>query len=381
VSDLEDREFDELIEKIGDSPDPKEALEAALEETEQKPTLKKLNEMLDTVHVPKDAGQYKDILTDVMKRIPPSWGRWISCQKGWYPLIAETHQALVDIFPNYQVHQVKEKYGGLRYYWGANETVQMPGHPCPRYPGPDAPEYLAEQYKKDHLAWHQLLKEYLESETGQAASEQLNERHQKADRIVEAAEKKSLTTCELCGEPGQLAATRAASSWYQTLCDAHIKEKNMIAAKDWEQWWDNEGSQLYLERMQNHTRKELQNKRVVIFVKNPDPQKELIVDAETITEIGYAQELIKNPPDAVFLANDELAIEYLSLLSEPYLDQLQNITDSLDYIAIDAKERDKFPDIYHYDDQSWPRELNLVRQRMNLSARLNKDYFWKDNQR
>jgi hypothetical protein len=80
---------------------------------------------------------------------------------GWYDLILRTHAALIAIDPKYGLCQIKEKFGGLRYYI-AEGTDEM---------------------------W----------------------------AIVEAAEKESITTCEECGEPGVLRNL----SWIRTLCDKH----------------------------------------------------------------------------------------------------------------------------------------------------------------
>ena len=71
---------------------------------------------LNTPRVPNDAGEYADGLAAVLNRIPKGWGRWIECGRGWYPLIVETDQKLAALDPDYEVHQVKEKFGGLRYY-------------------------------------------------------------------------------------------------------------------------------------------------------------------------------------------------------------------------------------------------------------------------
>ena len=71
---------------------------------------------LNTPHVPEDAGEYADGLTAILNRIPKGWGRWIECGRGWYPLLIETDQKLAALDPDYEVHQVKEKFGGLRYY-------------------------------------------------------------------------------------------------------------------------------------------------------------------------------------------------------------------------------------------------------------------------
>lgn len=129
-----------------------------------------LEEYLDATHLPDDAGEYADGLLRVLNRIPPRWGRWISCDKGWHPLIIELDQRLAEIVPDYQVYQVKEKFGALHYY------IDLPDH---------------------NLGPRQNLLD--------AARDIINE-----------YEELSVTTCEVCGESGK---TRVRNHWYKTLCD------------------------------------------------------------------------------------------------------------------------------------------------------------------
>jgi hypothetical protein len=75
-----------------------------------------LNQVLNALQVPSDAGGLAADLERILRRIPDGWGRWIGCGKGWYPLIVELDQRLADLDPGYHVHQVKEKYGTLSYY-------------------------------------------------------------------------------------------------------------------------------------------------------------------------------------------------------------------------------------------------------------------------
>ncbi len=130
--------------------------------------------LLDKIHMPADAGEYEDDLRRIMARIPPGWGRWISCSRGWYPIIIELDQALAEIDPDYELHQVKEKYAGLRFYFHASDG--MP-----------------------------------EAET------------QRMEALVDAAESRCEATCELCGKPG----TRHTSQrgWLMTLCSACAADK------------------------------------------------------------------------------------------------------------------------------------------------------------
>lgn len=67
-------------------------------------------------HIPEDAGEHLAGIVEVLSRIPDGWGRWISCDAGWYPLITELGAELAAIDPNYVVHQIKEKFGTLRFY-------------------------------------------------------------------------------------------------------------------------------------------------------------------------------------------------------------------------------------------------------------------------
>jgi hypothetical protein len=85
------------------------------------------------------------------------WG--FDCGDGWFDLI---DQLSADLAPlGVVATQVKEKYGGLRFYYH-----------CP------------------------------------------SETDDKADELVEAAEEKSYTICELCGEPGEC----NTGPWYRVRC-------------------------------------------------------------------------------------------------------------------------------------------------------------------
>lgn len=93
--------------------------------------------------------------------------------KGWLPIVTTLHEQLLRLDPEYQIHQVKEKFGGLRYYYGASENV---------------------------------------SEITRAVMYQL----------VGYAEHLSYRTCETCGRPGQV---RNDLGWVLTLCDGCYGDK------------------------------------------------------------------------------------------------------------------------------------------------------------
>ncbi|ORA27399.1 hypothetical protein [Mycobacterium aquaticum] len=119
----------------------------------------------DKLHVPDDAGEYRDGLIRIMRRIPPNWGRWISCSKGWYPIIVELDQQLAELDPAYELHQCKEKFGGLRYY--------------------------------------------VHTELGDEARDRMW-------ALIRQAETQCDATCELCGQPG--AQHTNGRSWLKTVC-------------------------------------------------------------------------------------------------------------------------------------------------------------------
>ena len=53
-------------------------------------------------------------------------GFTVDCDAGWHQLIVDTHAQLLELDPNYQIAQIKEKFGGLRYYYdtGASASVE-----------------------------------------------------------------------------------------------------------------------------------------------------------------------------------------------------------------------------------------------------------------
>lgn len=88
-------------------------------------------------------------------------------QVGWYPLIKNLINELINLGWDKQVTQVKEKFGGLRFYINGGSD---------------------EMYNK-----------------------------------ITEAEKLSHETCELCGKKGEL---RTKIRWFTTLCDEHYEQKH-----------------------------------------------------------------------------------------------------------------------------------------------------------
>ncbi|MCZ4278923.1 hypothetical protein [Rhodococcoides yunnanense] len=125
---------------------------------------------LNSLHMPRDAGEYAVGLSRLLLRIPDGRGRWVSHRKGWYRLITDLDASLANVDPDYEVHQVKEKFGVLRFYFN---------------PSTDNREVLRRM--------RELVK------------------------VVEIA---SAYTCEECGRNGTDVCLRKLPYIVQTLCDA-----------------------------------------------------------------------------------------------------------------------------------------------------------------
>ena len=58
----------------------------------------------------------------VVSRIADGYEKYVSCDKGWWPIIEQLDLRLAEIDPSYVIYQVKEKFGQLRFYY-------EPSHP------------------------------------------------------------------------------------------------------------------------------------------------------------------------------------------------------------------------------------------------------------
>lgn len=59
------------------------------------------------------------------EKISSSFSKHISIDEGWYQIVVDCDKELTTIDPNYQIQQIKEKFGGLRYYMTpSNDTTE-----------------------------------------------------------------------------------------------------------------------------------------------------------------------------------------------------------------------------------------------------------------
>lgn len=69
--------------------------------------------------------QMLEIEQKLIARIPKGYGRYISCNEGWYKILEEIDNKLAYLDPNYRIAQIKEKYGTLRFYFDTDAEGLM----------------------------------------------------------------------------------------------------------------------------------------------------------------------------------------------------------------------------------------------------------------
>ncbi len=55
-------------------------------------------------------------------KIIPEYGKTIDIDAGWYQIVIDCDRELTQIDPHYQIFQIKEKFGGLRYYFHPSQS-------------------------------------------------------------------------------------------------------------------------------------------------------------------------------------------------------------------------------------------------------------------
>lgn len=109
----------------------------------------------------------------ILDRFDEGWIKSIDCGDGWEQIILDLDADLTEMDPNYRIQQIKEKFGGLRYY--------------------------IEHDHGDH-DWKTCPLE----------------------ARIRAAEIAAINTCEVCGKHGM--NRRSDSGWYETRCYEHARK-------------------------------------------------------------------------------------------------------------------------------------------------------------
>jgi len=100
-------------------------------------------------------------LADIEGNPYPASQRHYPVGQGWMPIVLKLNEEIMAIQPDYEIAQIKEKFGTLRFYIGAGT----------------------------------------------------DETH----KLIDEAEAKTAHTCEVCGAPGEA----RHDGWVKTLCDEH----------------------------------------------------------------------------------------------------------------------------------------------------------------
>jgi hypothetical protein len=108
--------------------------------------------------------------------------------KGWWPLVRKLEEELNAIDPNFELVQVKEKFGSLRYYVG------------------------------------------MVSANHDADKENAGEKLERFHALIADAENESDHVCEVCGKTGETSAGRYG--WLKTLCEEHTAERQIRDTKE-----------------------------------------------------------------------------------------------------------------------------------------------------
>ena len=115
-------------------------------------------------------GTEKTFPEHIQKRIDAGMGCGSGIGKGWLPIVVELDKQLAELDPEYKIDQIKEKFGGLRFY---------------------------------------------------VSSEPPNSSMRAIYDLINEAETNSYQTCEMCGAPGERCSP---NRWILTLCENCNKE-------------------------------------------------------------------------------------------------------------------------------------------------------------
>lgn len=60
----------------------------------------------------------------IRQKIVPEYGQLISVDEGWHKLVINCDAELSALDANYKIYQIKEKFGGLRYYFEPSQSTK-----------------------------------------------------------------------------------------------------------------------------------------------------------------------------------------------------------------------------------------------------------------
>jgi len=136
------------------------------------------------------------------------WG--LSCSDGWFKLIYNLCEDITKIIGNKNIEvvavQVKEKFGGLRFYYVTINTKITKSNKLSNI---IQQNMFSRKLGKQYWAIVNFRKRFLRTT------------EEKIYDLIEQAERDSYKICEICGRPGEA----RGGGWIKTLCDKCVKEE------------------------------------------------------------------------------------------------------------------------------------------------------------
>lgn len=142
-------------------------------------------------------------IPDVEKgKTPRDWFFWgIECDNGWYDLLHDLFLELSKLNCNIMIHQIKEKYGNLRFYYSyeSDEKEFRFPHKFNRFTKFKLQEFI--DFIRVKILRYKTIDE-------------------KIFELIDYAENQSCKICEVCGSPGRI----RNYGWLKCLCIKHYLE-------------------------------------------------------------------------------------------------------------------------------------------------------------
>jgi hypothetical protein len=62
------------------------------------------------------SAELQDEVEKLKLRIPEAFSKTIDVDEGWYQIVVDCSKEIDTIYPHYKILQIKQKFGGLRFY-------------------------------------------------------------------------------------------------------------------------------------------------------------------------------------------------------------------------------------------------------------------------
>lgn len=171
--------------------------------------LAKINGRGVSLLVPRGAERWQEDFEDILSRFREPYLSVIQCRSGWFEIIVNLHRDLKKIAPNYEIKEIKEKYGKLSYYIDYSSDYEtIPNAYIKKRP----PSHKTDQGRQD---WFRGMRDFASSPEGQEIVSRSDAAASKIEDLLRRAEEESARTCEGCSEAGK---TKTYFGMYIALC-------------------------------------------------------------------------------------------------------------------------------------------------------------------